>query len=129
MRRPVAEIDHMVCFLYSYDSLERTKMITIKIVEHDGTEAVIEGTIGHSLMEELRARGAVEASCGGQCACATCHVYIDDAWMSLAGAPSETEIDLLDSSMERQPNSRLSCQVLLTSALDGLMVKVAPPEG
>ena len=104
-------------------------MITIKVVEHDGTEAIIEGAIGHSLMEVLRARGAVEASCGGQCACATCHVYIDDAWMALAGTPSETEIDLLDSSMERQPNSRLSCQVSLTAELNGFMVTVAPPEG
>ena len=129
MRILAVKIDHMVGFLYSYSSLERAKMIKINVVEHDGTEAIIEGAIGHSLMEVLRARGAVEASCGGQCACATCHVYIDDAWMALAGTPSETEIDLLDSSMERQPNSRLSCQVSLTAELNGFMVTVAPPEG
>jgi 2Fe-2S ferredoxin len=71
----------------------------------------------------------VEASCGGQCACATCHVFIDEAWMSHVGSASETELDLLDSSIERQPNSRLSCQILLSAELDGLSVTVAPPEG
>jgi 2Fe-2S ferredoxin len=104
-------------------------MIALKMVGMDGVETAIDGTIGHTLMEVLRARDAVEASCGGQCACATCHVYIDDAWLSRTGTPSETEMDLLDSSMERRSNSRLSCQIVLAAEHEGLSLTVAPPEG
>jgi 2Fe-2S ferredoxin len=104
-------------------------MVKISVVEHGGAEVELECDLGHSLMEALRNRGAVEASCGGQCACATCHVYIDEAWMPLVGPASETELDLLDSSIERQPNSRLSCQILLAAEHEGLAVTVAPPEG
>jgi 2Fe-2S ferredoxin len=104
-------------------------MVKIRVVEHDGTEVELDGNVGYSLMEVLRNHGAVEASCGGQCACATCHVYIDDAWLPRVGEASETELDLLDSSIERQPNSRLSCQVLLSAEHEGLAVTVAPPEG
>jgi 2Fe-2S ferredoxin len=104
-------------------------MITVRIVGHDGTRGQIEGSVGHSVMEVLRAQGMVEASCGGQCACATCHVFIDEEWFGRTGDPSETEIDLLDSSIERKANSRLSCQITLTAELDGLSLTVAPPEG
>jgi 2Fe-2S ferredoxin len=104
-------------------------MVKLKVVENDGVEVEMHGEQGYSLMEVLRNRGAVEASCGGQCACATCHVFIDEAWLSRVGEPSETELELLDSSIERRPNSRLSCQIQLTADLEGLAVTVAPPEG
>jgi 2Fe-2S ferredoxin len=104
-------------------------MIRLKLAELSGDIEEIEGEDGLTLMEVLRARSAVEASCGGQCACATCHVFIDEAWFAQTGTPSETEIDLLDSSIDRRPNSRLSCQVILTPELDGMSVTVAPPEG
>lgn len=104
-------------------------MIRLKLADSEGNLEEIDAEEGLALMEVLRARSAVEASCGGQCACATCHVFIDEAWLARTGIPSETELDLLDSSIERRPNSRLSCQVVLTSDLDGMEVMVAPPEG
>lgn len=104
-------------------------MISIKLADPDGKLEEINAEEGWALMEVLRARSAVEASCGGQCACATCHVFIDEQWLARTGTPSETELDLLDSSIERRPNSRLSCQIVLTPELDGMVVIVAPPEG
>lgn len=104
-------------------------MIRLVLTDLSGTAIEIEGENGSTLMEVLRSRGVVEASCGGQCACATCHVFIDEEWFSLTGTASETEIDLLDSSIERRPNSRLSCQIALSNELDGMSVTVAPPEG
>lgn len=104
-------------------------MIRLVLTDLSGTAIEIEGENGSTLMEVLRLRGVVEASCGGQCACATCHVFIDEEWFSLTGIASETEIDLLDSSIERRPNSRLSCQIALSNELDGMSVTVAPPEG
>ena len=79
---------------------------------------------GESLM-----RAAVEhdvpgiyGDCGGQCACATCHVYVDEAWREKVGAPSPMEEDMLDFGFDVRPNSRLSCQIKVTDELDGLVV-------
>ena len=62
----------------------------------------------------------IVAECGGACACATCHVYIDEAWMAKVGKPSGMEEDMLDFAYDVKPTSRLSCQIKVTSALDGL---------
>jgi 2Fe-2S ferredoxin len=80
-------------------------------------------------MDLLRDRGAVEAACGGQCVCATCHVHVAPEWMAAVGEATGVEQELLDCSLERRPNSRLSCQILITEALDGLRFTVAPAEG
>ena len=66
------------------------------------------------------------AACGGSCACATCHVYVDEAWMEKTGTPSLEESDMIDTAIDIQPNSRLSCQIKVTDALDGLVVRIAP---
>ena len=104
-------------------------MPKIHITNQNGEQATVDAAAGQTLMEILRDRGDVEAACGGQCACATCHVHIGDAWMSLVGAPGEAESGLLDFSMEKMPNSRLSCQIRLSDAMDGLTLTVAAAEG
>ena len=68
-------------------------------------------------------RGII-AECGGACACATCHVYVDDAWVKQLDARSETEESMLDAVLDLQPNSRLSCQIKVTDELDGLVVRL-----
>ena len=64
----------------------------------------------------------IEAECGGACACSTCHVYVDEGWREKTGEPSPMEEDMLDFAFEVKPNSRLSCQIKVTEALDGLVV-------
>lgn len=103
--------------------------IMLNVTSADGEESLLPAEIGASLMEALRNIGFVEAVCGGQAACATCHVFIDRDWFALTGTAQEQEQDLLDSSLERLPNSRLSCQIVATPELDGLRLTVAPPEG
>lgn len=81
-------------------------------------------------MEIIRDAGIDEllALCGGCCSCATCHVFVDDAWTDELPPPSEDESDLLDSSDHRSDASRLSCQIPFTAALDGLRVTIAPED-
>jgi ferredoxin, 2Fe-2S len=65
----------------------------------------------------------IEAECGGACACATCHVYIDDEWRSVTGEPQPMEEDMLDFAFDVRPSSRLSCQIRVREELDGLVVR------
>ena len=104
-------------------------MPSIHFRDSAGVAGTLDAATGQSLMEALRQRGLVEAVCGGQCACATCHVHIAEAWLSLTGDPGEIERALLDNSLECRPNSRLSCQITVTAAMDGLSLDVALPEG
>jgi len=106
-------------------------MAKITYVEHSGREHAVEVPDGLSVM-----RGAVDnnipgidADCGGECACATCHVYVDEAWLGTIGtpAPGSQEASMLSFAALAQPNSRLSCQIAVTEALDGLIVRL--PEG
>jgi ferredoxin, 2Fe-2S len=95
--------------------------------DRHGKEHVIEGRDGWTVMEMLRDAGLdVTAECGGACACATCHVYVEDGWYEKLPPPSEGEIDMLDMALAVQPNSRLSCQLTCSEALDGLKLTVAP---
>jgi ferredoxin, 2Fe-2S len=101
-------------------------MPKVTFIESDGTEHPVTAPDGISLM-----RAAVEneipgviAICGGAMTCATCHVYIDEAWEARVGAPSEDEKFMLEYALEPRPNSRLSCQVILGPSLDGLLVHV-----
>lgn len=101
-------------------------MPQVTFIENDGTEKVFQLRPGQTLME-----GAVEhrisailADCGGLCACSTCHVYVDDAWLDACGEISELEAGMLDFTMDPRANSRLSCQIKMTDALDGLVVHV-----
>ena len=66
----------------------------------------------------------IDADCGGACACATCHVYVDAAWEEKTGKPSAMEESMLDFAENVEPNSRLSCQIKVTDDLDGLVVRM-----
>ena len=102
-------------------------MPTLTIVNRAGEETTIDVATGLTVMEAIRDNGFDEllALCGGCCSCATCHVHVDPAFMDLLPAISEDEDDLLDSSSFRTATSRLSCQLPLTDALDGLKVQIA----
>ena len=105
-------------------------MPQLTIVTRDGTERVIEGRAGWSVMENIRDNGFDEllALCGGCCSCATCHVHVDPEWIARVGPPKPDEDDLLDTSDHRIENSRLSCQILFSAELDGLKVRIAPED-
>lgn len=102
-------------------------MPSIIVIDRNDKEHVIEAKVGWRIMEIIREAGLpIEAACGGSCACATCHVYVDDAWTAKLDAAEEEEVDMLDLAIEPQDNSRLSCQVKFTEAMDGLKVALAP---
>ena len=105
-------------------------MPQLTVVTRDGTETQVEGQAGLSVMEVIRDAGFDEllALCGGCCSCATCHVHVDAEWAEKLGQKSEDEDDLLDSSDHKQANSRLSCQLQFSAALDGLRVTIAPED-
>ena len=101
----------------------------MKIVATDRKGAVhdIEGNDGWTVMEALRDAGLpVTAECGGACACATCHVYVDEGWLAKLPEPKPEEIDMLDMALAVQPNSRLSCQITCSDRTDGIKVTIAP---
>lgn len=105
-------------------------MPKIVVVNRAGEEKTVEADAGLSVMEAIRDNGFDEllALCGGCCSCATCHVYIDPAFADKVAPMSEDENDLLDSSDHRNETSRLSCQLQLTAALEGLRVTIAPED-
>ncbi|MEJ1161801.1 2Fe-2S iron-sulfur cluster-binding protein [Prosthecomicrobium sp. N25] len=99
----------------------------LKVVDHAGVEHVLEGLDGWRVMEVIRDWGVgIKAECGGACACGSCHVYVDPAWTDQLVPPSDEEVEQLDLIYESEPNSRLSCQILLRPELDGLAVTLAP---
>ncbi len=102
-------------------------MAKLVVVNREGAETEVEVKSGFSVMEAIRDNGFDEllALCGGCCSCATCHIHIDPAFMGALPAMSEDENDLLDSSDHRDEFSRLSCQVKMSDALDGLKVTIA----
>ncbi len=102
-------------------------MPKINVITRDGSAREVNADIGLSLMEVIRDNGFDEllALCGGCCSCATCHVQIDPAFADALPPMGEDENDLLDSSDHRGPTSRLSCQIPVTAALEGLIVTIA----
>jgi 2Fe-2S ferredoxin len=104
-------------------------MALLRVVDRDGIEHEIDGNTGFTLMENLRdLEYGVGAICGGMCACATCHVYVDPEWAGKLPAMQSDERDLLQDLSTRQDNSRLSCQVKFTPELAGLKVTIAEDE-
>jgi|TARA_B100000676_G_scaffold264598_1_gene277023 2Fe-2S ferredoxin len=99
-------------------------MVQITYVEHDGTEHVVDSQTGVSLMQAAidNLVPGIDADCGGECSCATCHVMVNENWLEKVGPPGEMEESMLDLNPERQENSRLSCQVEVSEELDGLRV-------
>jgi 2Fe-2S ferredoxin len=106
-------------------------MPRITLIGSDGSATEVEATAGHTLMEVAVDNGiaGMVAECGGACACATCHAYIDDAWLARLPAMEDMEDAMLDAAMDRRPNSRLSCQIEISDALDGMVVTIADNEG
>lgn len=99
----------------------------ILVTDTHGAEHELEGLDGWRVMEVIRDWGiGIKAECGGACSCATCHVYVEDGWTAKLPGPSDDEEDLLYSTLDKKPNSRLSCQILLNDDLDGLKVTIAP---
>jgi len=104
-------------------------MALLRVVDRDGNEHEIDGNTGFTLMENLRDLDyGVGAVCGGMCACATCHVYVDPEWAGKLPAVQSDERDLLQDLSTRRENSRLSCQVKFTPELAGLKVTIAEDE-
>ncbi len=101
-------------------------MIKLTFITADDVTFEVEAEEGSTVMENAVRNGVpgIEAECGGSCACATCHVYVDDNWTDAVGQPEPMEEDMLDFAYEVQPNSRLSCQIRVREDLDGLTVRV-----
>jgi 2Fe-2S ferredoxin len=101
-------------------------MTKITYIEPGGEQHVVEVQPGHSVMEGAVNNGVpgIPATCGGACACATCHVYVDEDWRSRAGARNALEESMLEMADHVQPSSRLACQIKVTDELNGLVVRI-----
>lgn len=101
-------------------------MAKITFVQPDGSQQTVSAAAGVTVMEAAKVNriAGIEAECGGACACATCHIYIQEAWVDKVGKPASMEEDMLDFAFDVRPESRLSCQIKVTEALDGLVVSV-----
>ncbi len=101
--------------------------IILNVTTMDGEDHALVALEGWRAMEVIRDYGLpIKAECGGACSCATCHVYVDRAWLDKLVPPSQEEEDMLDEAFEVQDNSRLSCQILMTPELNGLHLCLAP---
>lgn len=101
-------------------------MPKITYIEHDGKEHIVEVPSGWSVMEGAVKNliPGIDADCGGACACATCHVHVDSQWVGKLPPKLDMEETMLDFAQELEPTSRLSCQLKVTPALDGLIVRL-----
>lgn len=98
----------------------------ITVIDQDGTAHELEAVEGWRVMEIIRDYGLpIKAECGGACSCATCHVYVDAAWTDKIPAMRADEEEMLDQAFDVRDNSRLSCQIILDEAMDGLTVTLA----
>jgi ferredoxin, 2Fe-2S len=106
-------------------------MTKVTYIDADGGSRVVDAQIGSTVMETALRNSVpgIEAECGGACACATCHVYVADEWTAIVGKPSQMEEDMLDFAADVRPTSRLSCQIKVTAALDGLVVTTPVKQG
>ena len=105
-------------------------MPKLVVINQAGEERTVEAVVGHSVMETIRDNGFDEllALCGGCCSCATCHVTIDPAFASKLPPMDPNENDLLDGTTTREATSRLSCQIKMTEALEGVTLTIAPED-
>ena len=104
-------------------------MTKVSFIEHNGKRHEVNVPEGTTLMRaavDNKVPG-IDGDCGGQCACATCHVFVESEWLAKTGAQNATEAEMLDFAASTQPNSRLACQITLGPTLDGLVVRM--PEG
>ena len=100
-------------------------MPKVTFIDFEDNQTDVEVQVGYSLMEAAVVNDVegIDADCGGACACATCHVYIDENWTATVGPAEELEAEMLDVAEEVKENSRLSCQIKITEELDGLVVR------
>ena len=103
-------------------------MPSITYIDHEGTERTVEANVGETVMEAAVKNGVpgIDGDCGGACACATCHVYVDDEFMDRLESPNDIEESMLECANNLRSTSRLSCQIDINDALSGL--RVATPE-
>lgn len=101
-------------------------MVKVTFIDADESRKECEAELGYSLMEVAKNNGieGIEADCGGSCACATCHVYVDPDWFATVGPPSNDEAEMLEFAVEPQPTSRLSCQIRIEQKLAGMVVRI-----
>ncbi|MFP6807138.1 MAG: 2Fe-2S iron-sulfur cluster-binding protein [Pseudomonadales bacterium] len=101
-------------------------MPKITFIQFDGTENTLDVEVGSTLMNNAvdNLISGIDADCGGECSCATCHVLVEDSWLEKVGKPSDAEESMLDLNPDRTGNSRLSCQIVVTEELDGLVVNL-----
>jgi len=106
-------------------------MIQLTYTDSTGKSRTVEAQAGATVMETALRNSipGIDAECGGACACATCHVYVAPEWTEIVGKASQMEEDMLDFAFEVRPNSRLSCQIKVTQALDGLAVSTPAKQG
>ena len=106
-------------------------MTKLTFFTQDDTRYDVDAENGSTVMENAirNAVPGIEAECGGACACATCHVYVDEEWTAVVGEPEPMEEDMLDFAYDVRPNSRLSCQIKVRDELDGLVVRVPERQG
>ncbi len=99
-------------------------MPILTLIEHNGTAHQVMADVGQSVMQAatFAAVPGIQADCGGACSCGTCHAYIDVAWQDRVPQADESESDMLDYAFERRDNSRLTCQLIVSENLDGLVL-------
>lgn len=105
-------------------------MAKITFIQPDGASQTVAADNGMTVMEVAKKHliAGIEAECGGACACATCHVYVDPAWKDKTGKAESMEEDMLDFAFDVREESRLSCQIKVTDALDGLVLRIPPKQ-
>ncbi len=101
-------------------------MVKITFIQHDGSEKTVDGVPGMTVMETAIKNSVpgIDADCGGACACATCHVYVEPDWQAKTGSRNPMEEDMLDFAFDVRDNSRLSCQIKVSDAIDGVRLRV-----
>jgi 2Fe-2S ferredoxin len=106
-------------------------MPKVTFITAEGATHVVDAEIGSTLMESAIRNlvPGIEAECGGACACATCHVYVDEAWKAVVGEPGPMEEDMLDFAYDVRPTSRLSCQIKISDQHEGLVAHVPARQG
>jgi 2Fe-2S ferredoxin len=105
-------------------------LVEVRFVQPDGSSRTLDLEVGTSVMLGAVAQGmrGIDAECGGACSCATCHVKVDARWVSVVGPPNKLEAEMLEMAMGADERSRLSCQIVLTPELDGLVVDLPPSQ-
>lgn len=122
---------HARRFTWAGQMLSGIIMVKLTYIESNGTEHMVEAKPGMSVMEAAvnNMVPGIDADCGGACACATCHVYVDPAFAALTGAAESMEESMLDFASNLKPESRLSCQIGLTDAMDGMVLRLPESQG